>query len=465
MRQIDRVEESFDQAVLNFSQILSSLSYALDLTSGYTMGHAQRTCLIGMRIAQELGLPPTSQTDLYFALLLKDSGCSSNAARMCEIFGGDEIASKQLSRVTDWDNLIEVVKYVASVSLPKRSIIARAGRFLKVGLNGKGTTDEVSHTRCTRGAQIAQSLGMGPDSAACIGSLEERWNGAGSPNHLKHEEIPLLSRIASVAQNLEVFWKTFDLDLAYEVINKRSGRWFDPQIVQVVNSFRHDTSFWTSISEDPKSALRRVNCEATVEKATDDRIDSVCSAFAEIVDAKSPFTGEHSFRVCQYSVEIGSDLGFTGRRLTTLRRASLLHDIGKLGVSNAILDKPGKLDPEEWLSIRKHPQYSFEILSHIDGFSRLAEIAGAHHERLDGKGYFRGLTADQLDLDMRIVAVADVFDALTAKRPYRDSLPMDKVFEILAKDADIALDSECIEALKQRYFDSEALEPTLPIAA
>jgi hypothetical protein len=112
--------------LLNFSQILSSLSYALDLTSGYSMGHAQRTCLIGMRIAHELQLPEKSKTDLYFALLLKDSGCSSNAARMYEIFGGDEIRSKTLSRVTDWNNLAEVVKYVAAEALPSSKSITNA---------------------------------------------------------------------------------------------------------------------------------------------------------------------------------------------------------------------------------------------------------------------------------------------------------------------------------------------------
>ena len=451
--------------VLNFSQILSSLSYALDLTSGYTMGHAQRTCLIGMRIAAALNLPDKSKTDLYFALLLKDSGCSSNAARMFEIFGNDDIHSKKLSRVTDWDNLTEVVKYVASVSLPRSSLLARAKRVLNVAANGQGNTDELSSARCSRGSQIALSLGLGPDSAACIGALEERWNGAGSPHHLKGEEIPLLSRIASIAQNIEVFWTTFDLEFAFDVINKRSKRWFDPDVVKVVNTLRGEDGFWRVVRENPAECLKDLECDASVQQATDERIDSVCSAFAEIVDAKSPFTGAHSFRVCKYAVEIAQDMGFIGKRLTILRRASLLHDIGKLGVSNAILDKPGELDPEEWAAIKKHPYYSIQILGQIDGFQRLAEIAGAHHERLDGKGYYMGLTAENLDLDMRIVAVADVFDALSAKRPYRDAMPMERVFEILDKDADIALDASCIQALKLRYAPHLSMGSILPAAA
>ena len=435
-------------AVLNFSQILSSLSYALDLTSGYSMGHAQRTCLIGVRLARELQLSEQQITDLYFALLLKDSGCSSNAARMYEIFGGDDIESKRLSRVTDWNNLAECVRYVVARSLPKGSFLERAKKMVDVAAHGSGNTDELSETRCNRGAQIALSLGMGKESADCIASLEERWDGTGSPNHLSREQIPLLSRVAALAQNLEVFSCTFDRNTAYEIINKRSGRWFDPEMVRASTAFQSDSQFWDDLKSSPERALLALDCRAAVQDATDDRIDAVCNAFAEIVDAKSPFTGAHSFRVCKYSVEIAQYMNITGNRLVTLRRASLLHDIGKLGVPNTILDKPGKLEPDEWAAIKKHPYYSAQILGKIDGFSRISAIAGAHHERLDGKGYFQGLSAEQLDLDMRIVAVADVFDALSAKRPYRDAMPLERVFEIIDKDADIALDAECIHAIK-----------------
>jgi HD-GYP domain-containing protein (c-di-GMP phosphodiesterase class II) len=458
--------ELYDNPVLNFSQVLSSLSYALDLTSGYSMGHAQRSCLIGMRIAAEIGLSTALKTDLYFALLLKDSGCSSNAARMYEIFGGDDIASKSLSRVTDWDKLAEVVKYVANVSLPKHSLLARARKMLNVAVHGEGTTNELSHTRCSRGAQIALSLGMGAESAACISALEERWDGAGSPYHLKHTEIPLLSRIASLSQNIEVFFQTFDLATAYEIVGKRSGRWFDPELVKVALSFQDDDKFWSTVRENPAEALKQVDCEAVFHQATESRINAVCDAFASIVDAKSPFTGQHSTRVCQYSMEIAAAQGLSGTRLTTLRRASLLHDIGKLGVSNAILDKPSKLNPDEWIAVKRHPYYSAKILGGIDGFSRIAHIAAAHHERLDGKGYFQGLTGDQMDLDMRIVAVADVFDALHARRPYRDALPYEEVFRILDRDSGTALDSSCIDSLKLMYAPQPAVcAPLLPLAA
>ena len=127
-----------------------------------------------------------------------------------------------------------------------------------------------------------------------------------------------------------------------------------------------------------------------MQAATDTHIDAICDAFAQIVDAKSSFTGEHSARVCEYTLEIARALGITGPRLTTLRRAALLHDVGKLAVSNAILDKPGKPSDEEWATIKKHPYYTQQVLGQITGFERLTDVACAHHERLDGRGTFGG---------------------------------------------------------------------------
>ncbi len=444
---------------LSLAEVLASLSYALDLTSGQSMGHAQRTCLIGMRIGKLLGLDDDSLASLYHALLMKDAGCSSNAARMAEIFGSDDIAAKRMGKITDWSNLIESAQYVAANALPGSSVLARAARILKIVANKKEATDGLMQSRCDRGAQIALSIGLGQQSAECIRALDEHWDGNGSPRHLRGEAIPLLGRIACLAQTLDVFAQTFDLPTAYEVLRKRSGTWFDPAIVAAAVSFQNDTEFWSSVRERPQQALLRLDVRAAVESASETRIDAICDAFAQIVDAKSSFTAEHSFRVRDYSVEIAEALGISGARLTILRRAALLHDIGKLAVSNSILDKAGKPTDSEWEAIRKHPYHTQQILMRITGFERLTEVACAHHERLDGRGYFRGLDASKLDLDMRIIAVADVFDALSANRPYRGAMPMPQVFGILDKDSGTGLDSDCIAVLKAKYADIVLFPP------
>ena len=146
--------------------------------------------------------------------------------------------------------------------------------------------------------------------------------------------------------------------------------------------------------------------------ANEDAIDNICQAFAEVIDAKSPFTYRHSSGVAEACMDIGRWFGMKPRDLKLLRRAALLHDLGKLSVPNMILEKPGKLTAEEWKVVKKHPYYTLEILRRIPGFEALGEEAAAHHEKLDGSGYWRGLVAEQLSTFARILAVADIFDAL-----------------------------------------------------
>ncbi len=167
----------------------------------------------------------------------------------------------------------------------------------------------------------------------------------------------------------------------------------------------------------------------------EDYLDDVARAFAQIVDAKSPFTSGHSERVAVYADLVAAELGHGAHHRRWLRRAALLHDLGKLGVSNAVLDKNGKLDEDEWRQIRAHAGLSESILARVPLFRDMARIGGAHHERPDGKGYPHGLAGEAIDLDTRIVTVADVFDALTADRPYRAAMPVDEALAIMERDS------------------------------
>ncbi len=154
---------------------------------------------------------------------------------------------------------------------------------------------------------------------------------------------------------------------------------------------------------------------------------------AHVVDAKSPWTYQHSTRVAEIAVGISRQFGISSDFERDLRRAALLHDIGKLGVSNMILDKPGKPTEAEFDEIRKHPDYTQQILKEVDAFQALADAAGAHHERLDGRGYHRRLDGSSLGWVARVLAVADVCEALSAQRPYRDALPWHEIEGILSR--------------------------------
>ena len=154
-----------------------------------------------------------------------------------------------------------------------------------------------------------------------------------------------------------------------------------------------------------------------------------------------------------YADLVAAEMGYGGDRRRWLRRAALLHDIGKLGVSNSILDKNGKLDDEQWREMRHHATLSETILERVTPFRDMARIGGGHHERLDGKGYPRGLKGDEIEPDTRIVSVADVFDALTADRPYRAAMPVEKALGIMRADVGTAFDPACLAAL-ERALDS-----------
>ena len=291
--------------------------------------------------------------------------------------------------------------------------------------------------------------------AEALKCLDEHWDGKGSSQHLKGEEIPTLSRIVGLAQTLEVFASTYGVDDAFEMLESRKGKWFEPALVKAANRLREDQTLWVrhhAHLEDPSLVITEIDLK---DEASPAHIDHICEAFANIIDAKSSFTAEHSTRVAAYSVELANFFGFSEQRTTIMRRAALLHDVGKLGVSNTILDKPDKLTDEEFTAVKMHPKFSHEILERISGFDRITEIASAHHEKLNGRGYWRGLCAEQLDLDMRILAVSDVFDALSAARPYRDALPLETVFSILDKDA--GLDADCINGMRELKLGSSSI--------
>ena len=177
-------------------------------------------------------------------------------------------------------------------------------------------------------------------------------------------------------------------------------------------------------------------------------LDRIAEGFSSVIDAKSPWTFCHSSGVAEVSVGIAEVLGISGRRLATLRRAALLHDIGKLGVSNMILDKPSRLTESEMAQMRLHTNYTYQILSRVNGFSEFAETAAAHHERLDGRGYHRGISGSDLSLEVRILGVADVYEALAARRPYRQDLTREEVMVVLDKQAGTALCPAVVGALK-----------------
>jgi putative nucleotidyltransferase with HDIG domain len=282
-----------------------------------------------------------------------------------------------------------------------------------------------------------------------IRALDEHWDGSGQPLGLRREEIPPLARILCLSQTVEVFVRGAGVKAAMAMVRRRRGRWFEPALCDALLALRDDRAFW-----DPLDRTTRVPELAgwepadRVETADDRRLDRVAEAFAHVIDAKSPYTARHSEGVARFAVAIGAELGMDALQQRDLRRAGLLHDIGKLAVSSRILDKPGRLDPSELAQIRTHPHYTLRILERVACFRDLAHTAAAHHEKLDGSGYHRGMTAADLTVAMRVLAVADIFDALTAHRPYRAAMELERALAIVGEQAGSGLCPAAVEALE-----------------
>jgi putative nucleotidyltransferase with HDIG domain len=385
--------------LISLSEVISALSYALDLSDGAVPGHALRSCLLGMRIAEELKLDEQTQSSLYFALLLKDLGRRGHQRR------GPE------------------------------SIVAK--------------------------------LGLGRIAAEAVRGVEERWDGSGYPDALRGEQIPLLSRICAVAQHLDAFSVERGIAGAIENLRERSGTYFDPELVRIAVSLHQRGDLWSHCQpsthqEDSRRAVldhdagKRHSLQAG-------QIDLICEAFAEVVDAKSHFTFRHSVGVADTAYGVARRLGLTGERVQLVRRAALLHDVGKLSLSNEILDKTTRLNKAEWDAVYQHPKLTREILARVGAFQEMAIIAGEHHEKLDGTGYPNRLMAPDLSTESRIVAVADVYGALSEDRPYRRGLQSKKIVSILRNLTPEKLDKNCVDALVSMIEeDSMLVFPSVP---
>lgn len=431
---------------LRLSEVLSGLSHALDITEGQARGHAERSCLIGMRLAAALDLDDESRSSLFYASLLKDAGCSSNAAKVAALFGADDAEVKSSRRLTDTSSFAQAVAHVLRTAGAHGTVLSRARHVAAVLRSGTGGARSLIELRCERGAEVARAIGVGDVAARAITELDEHWDGGGYPAGVSGDEISVAGRVLCLAQTAEVFWQHGGPRAACEIARQRRGTWFDPSLVDALVALEPDADFWNSLQTPSVAALEPPDRMLVADET---RLDRVAHAFASIVDAKSPYTAHHSERVAAIAIELAELLTVDGETRTTLRRASLLHDVGKLGVSNRILDKPGPLGLREWETVRRHPRWSVEILARVSAFKDVARIAGAHHERLDGSGYYRGLTAQQLDQPSRILAVADVAEALTAARPYRSALGPDEVLRIMRTYANRTLDPEAVTALEQ----------------
>lgn len=444
----DLFNHSVDRAFsVRFADLAGAFSFALDLTEGQPEGHSLRCAYIAARIGEKLRLDPAAQGEVHYAALLKDLGCSSNAARIAELYLTDDRAFKARFKTIP-TGLPSTLRFVFSETGQNASFGHKVCAIANILRNGDDVAQEMITARCTRGADIARTLRLDEGVADAIYCLDEHWDGSGRPTGLAGNAIPLGSRLALLAQVADVFNQAGGRQAAIEEVQRRAGTWLDPELVRVFCRLAEDKWFWNDLGSPVLEAVVAARAPVETAQVDDDYIDAITLAFGQVVDAKSPFTAGHSLRVADFAEAVGERLGMAPEPLRHLRRAAALHDIGKLGVSSAVLEKPGKLDDNEWVEMREHAAHTARILKRVGLFADMAQIASSHHERLDGTGYPLGLSETKICRETRIITACDFYDALTADRPYRAAMPQEKALSIMESEVGKAVDPDCMAALK-----------------
>lgn len=446
-----------DQDSLQLSELLGALSCALDMTEGQPAGHSMRCCWIGMHVGRQMSLDEEALWELYYVLLLKDLGCSSNAAKLADFYGADDLVFKRAFK-TVGPRVTDAIDFLLGNAAQGLTPIARAKALVHIFRHTGRVARDLIGTRCHRGADIARRLRFSETVAQGIQHLDEHWDGGGLPEGLGGEAISLYARIALLAQAVDVFHTESGRDAALTEARRRSGARFDPLVVAALESAANDEAFWSGLTS-PTLAEALVALEPPQRRlpVDDDWLDDIAEGFGQVIDAKSPFTSGHSTRVAAYAEALGEALGVAPERRRWLRRAALLHDVGKLGVSSNILEKPSRLESDEWVAMQGHAGKTQEILSRIGAFDELARVSAAHHEKLDGTGYPLGLRDAQISLETRIITVCDFFDALTADRPYRAAMPTEKALDIMRGEVGRAVDPQVFGALERLVVDRPEL--------
>jgi HD-GYP domain-containing protein (c-di-GMP phosphodiesterase class II) len=422
------------------AELVATLSLGTDLGFGQPMEHALRQCLIAIGLGERLGLADPERETTYYSGLLAWVGCHVDAYEQAKWFG-DDIALKADVLHVDRPGPAFALSHVGAGQPPLRR--ARLGlAFLG---EGRRAAEDLWSNHGTATARLATQLGLGEEVRAGLRQVFERWDGLG-PDGRRGEEIPLASRLVSLADVVEVFHRSGGTEAAVAVAEQRSGSQFDPELVR---AFRAEAKGVFEGLDEATSWDAVIAAQPALDaKLSEAELDTALEAIADFADLKSPWTIGHSRGVAELAEEAARAYGMPEADVATLRRAALVHDLGRLGVSNSIWDKRGPLTRAEMERVRLHPYLSERMLSFSPALAPLGDIAVQHHERLDGSGYPRGLAGETITPAGRILAAADAYHAMTEVRPHRPALSPEEAEATLRREVAAGrLDGEAADAV------------------
>jgi len=429
---------------LRLAELVAALSLGIDLGFGQPMEHVLRQCLIALRLAERIGLDEEERGVVYYTALLVNVGCHADAHEQAK-WMGDDIALRSGKYDYEFRSAraaLAAVRLVGAGNPPLHRF--RVG--LEFALSGHRDMDGMIETHAALARSLGEQLGLSAAVLDALGAAYEQWDGRGWPGRLRGAEVPVASRLAQLAEFVEVAHRVGGVAAAEALARARAGKQFDPELASLVAeggelllSGLDDVGTWEAvIAAEP--ALGVV--------VSGEQFDAALRAVANFVDLKSPYTLGHAQAVSELTAAAAEQLGAAPAEQLTLRRAGLVHDLGRLGVSNAIWDKPGPLGAGEWERVRIHPYLTERMLHQSATLAPLGAIAVQHRERLDGSGYPRGLSGAAISRAARILGAADAYQAMREPRPYRPGRPADEAAGELRADVRAGrLDAEAVEAV------------------
>jgi HD-GYP domain-containing protein (c-di-GMP phosphodiesterase class II) len=435
-----------DRPRVRLAEIVALLSLGTDLGLGQPMEHMIRACLLALRLSERLGFGDAERAVLYYAGLLAWVGCHTDAYEQAKWFGDDLSLKEDAHYTYDFGRPTQVAAFMLkNVGGHGRPLVERARVGVAFLGDGRRAVESLAENHYRATDELAARLGLSDEVRESLRQSYERWDGKGAYK-LKGDQIELSSRLMNLADVVEVFHRTRGLDAAIGVARERSGTQFDPALVDLLCDEAPTlldelgaASSWEAVI-DAEPALSR--------ELDEDEVDEALAAVGEFAELKSPWMMGHAAGVASLCTAALSEIGLDAGERVALRRASCVHDLGRLGVSNAIWDKAGPLSPSEVEHVRLHPYLSERMLSFSSAFAPIGAIAVQHHERLDGSGYPRGLSGGSIAPAARLLAAADVYQALTEPRPHRPArMPAPAAEELRLEARAGRLDPDAVNAV------------------
>ena len=433
-----------DRAHVRLAELVAALSLGIDLGFGQPMEHVLRQCLISLRLAEAIGLGEEERSVVYYTALLLNVGCHSDAHEQAKWFG-DDIELKS----TKYDHELRSVRAAVSGLRSLGAGNPPLHRFrlgLEFALSGHREVDRMVEHHGAIGRSLAEQLDLPEAVLDALGAGYERWDGKGWPGDVEGEGVPIASRVAGMAEFVEVANRLGGVEAAKELARERRGKQFDPALSELVEregevilSGLEDIATWDAVIEaEPALAVM----------LSGERVDAVLLAIANFVDLKSPYFLGHANAVAQLAADAGARLGMNDAEVRLLRRAGFVHDLGRLGVSNAIWDKRGPLGAGERERVRLQPYITERMLRQSEALGPMAAIAVQHRELLDGSGYPRALSGAAIFRSTRVLGAADAYQAMREPRPHREALAPDEAAAQLRTDVKAGRrDAEAVEAV------------------